>query len=92
MKKLFYPFSIALLVAIAIGCSKENLKPNHVNSPENGMGTSSIKRLATTQADFSDEDLFVGIFFLKGGVSNEIQSLVDLKNNINNGGVKLTVK
>jgi SdpC family antimicrobial peptide len=90
MKKIFL-FAIPALASIAIiSCSKENLNPTKTNSSSSNVSSPSASsalnsRLATSQQTYSDVDLFLGIFFLKGGVANEVDALVNLKTQLNNG-------
>lgn len=90
MKKIVLILSPIVATAILIGCAKEkSIKPQAQNQQTVSETTNLNARLAVTKSNFTGEDLFAGIFYLKGSVVNEVDVLVDLKANLNNGELQV---
>lgn len=75
----------AMIMLVAISCGKNTAGPQPDGNSDHAATSNASAKLAATQAAFSDQDLFSGIFFLKGGVADEIEVVAALKNELNNG-------
>jgi SdpC family antimicrobial peptide len=101
MKKLVYFVTPAILALAIISCAKETMTPNPA-SPQSETSMSaelknssapsnqaSTAKLSTPGTTFTDEELFLAIFFLKGDAADEVKALANLKTLLTNGELNL---
>lgn len=91
MKKLFFFATPVVITMAIIGCAKEGTNPQlpTASVTETTSTSENGAKFSTSVSKFTDEELFLGIFFLKGAVADEVEALVNLKTELNNGELNM---
>lgn len=89
MKKAI-PVAVLALAVVVYSCSKQDVQPSKIEILSSKEIKSTDKNLTSGEdTKFTEKDLFLGIFFLEGEITNRIKSLTKLRETLNPGDLKI---
>jgi hypothetical protein len=82
-----------IIFSATLSCSKQDIQPSKVvissSEKNSNIQNKSILEPGREFTKFSEKELFLGIFFLDGEITNYVTSLVNLRESLNSGDLQI---